>query len=39
MKMMNHQRDRFALFIDSAPVHQLNKGLARAGQAGLTISN
>ena len=33
MEMVNHQRDRLALFLDAAPGHKLSKGLARSGQA------
>jgi hypothetical protein len=33
MKMMNHQRDGFALFLDAVPGHQLSQGLAGAGHA------
>lgn len=32
-QVVNHQRDRLALFLDAAPGQQLSKGLARAGQA------
>ena len=33
MKMMNHQRDGLALFLDAAPGHQLSQGLPGASHA------
>jgi len=33
VQVVNHQRDRLALFLDAAPGHQLSKCLPRAGQA------